>query len=181
MNTMSAAGNSASQNRYMKYMFVALSLIFLNSGILTAEEKTDFTGTWKFNESRSELAEGRFRGAASQLTVSQNENELMIEKRYIRSSGEEFSSTEKLSLDGNECINIVFGDNEKKSTATWAEEKKRLTINSIMEFEREGEPFTITITEAWSLSDDGKSLIIDYTSVSPRGERKNKFVYDKAE
>lgn len=163
------------------YLLVVLSAVFFCFGFFAGESETDFSGTWKFNETESELSEGRFRGAPSQLIVTQNENELLIERLYVRSSGEEFRSTEKLSLDGKECINPAFGDNEKKSTATWSDNKKMLTMNSVIEFEREGELFTIQITEIWSLSDDGKNLIIDYTSVSSRGERKNKFVYDKVQ
>jgi hypothetical protein len=148
-------------------------------GSFSRGEKNDFTGIWKFNEGKSELDEGRFRGAASQLTVSQDENELQIERLYIRSSGEEFTSTEKLTLDGKECINVVFGDRERKSTANWSDDKKAINISSVMVFEREGEQITINTTEIWSLSGDGNTLTIDYNSTSPRGERKNKFVYDK--
>lgn len=176
---MNANCNSGNQNKSIKYILIVLSALFFIFGSFSRGEKINFTGAWKFNESKSELDEGRFRGAASQLTVSQNENELQIERLYIRSSGEEFTSTEKLTLDGKECLNIVFGDRERKSTISWSDDKKTINISSVMVFEREGEQITINTTEIWSLSDDGNNLVIDYTSTSPRGERKNKFVYDK--
>ncbi len=50
-----------------------------------------------------------------------------------------------------------------------------------MVFEREGETFEIKTDEIWKLSEDGKVLTIDYTSTSPRGERKSIRVYNKQE
>jgi hypothetical protein len=176
MTTNCYSGNHC---KSFQYLLIVLSALFFVFSSFSEGVKTNFSGKWKFNESKSELDEGRFRGAASQLTVSQNENELQIDRLYIRSSGEEFTSTEKLTLDGKECINIVFRDRERKSTAVWSDDKKTINISSVMVFEREGEQMTINTTEIWSLSDDGKNLTIDYTSVSSRGERKNKFVYDK--
>jgi hypothetical protein len=176
---MTTSNHSGKSNHSFKSILVILSVLFFILSSFSNEENTNFTGKWKFNESKSELGEGRFRGAATQLTVSQNENELQIERLSVRPSGEEFRSTEKLTLDGKECTNVVFGDRERKSTATWSEDGHSLTISSVMIFEREGEKMTINTTETWNLSDDGNSLTIDYTSTSPRGERKNKFVYDK--
>ncbi len=176
---MKTSRKSICQIRSFDNRLIILAAAFLILCAFMPGVKVNFTGVWKFNESKSELDEGRFRGAASQLIVSQNENELQIERLTVRSSGEEFKSTEKLTLDGKECTNIAFGDRERKSTAAWSEDKKTLTIRSVMVFEREGEQITINTTEIWSLSADGNTLTIDYASTSPRGERKNKFVYDK--
>ncbi len=171
-------GKRKTKSMYKGLVAITFCIFFL-AMISSTISSADFSGTWKFNESKSELGEGRFRGAANQLIVSQSGDDLSIERVSVRSSGEEMRSTEKITLDGKECTNTVFGDRERKSTAMWSDDMKTLTITSVMVFEREGQQITVNTTENWTLSEDGKTLTIDYTSTSPRGERKNKFVYDK--
>ncbi len=44
---------------------------------------------------------------------------------------------------------------------------------------REGQQGTMTSTERWEVSADGKTLTIASKNQSPRGEIKNKMVYQK--
>lgn len=154
--------------------------IFIFTSSVTSAQKVNFSGTWTYNETKSIIGqEGGPRGAAVKMTIRQDGNNLAIEKTTRRQSGEENISNEKYTLDGKECENPTFGDNTKKSTATWSEDKKSLTITSKVVFEREGQQMEINTTEIITLSSDKKNLTIDYTSKSARGERKNTFVYDK--
>jgi hypothetical protein len=167
----------------MKKYINALLLtgIFLLFTAVTSAQKVNFSGTWTYNETKSILGgEGGPRGAAVKLVVKQDGNNLTMEKTTRRQSGEENVSTENYTLDGKECENPTFGDRTKKSTATWSDDKKSLTIVSKVVFEREGQQMEITTTEIFTLSQDKKNLSIDYTSKSARGERKNTFVYDKS-
>ncbi len=143
------------------------------------DEKSNFSGEWALNNEKSDLGEGRFRRAAAKLTIQQEGNNLSIERLSRRQSGEEFVTTEKLTLDGKECENTTFGDRVRKSIANWSEDGKVLTITSTMVFEREGEQMGIKTIEIWKLTEEGNSLSINYTSSSPRGERKQMLVYDK--
>lgn len=158
------------------------TLLFLVASLListqTIAQKVNFSGDWSLNEEKSELGEGRFRGAAPKMTISQEGNNLSIERISQRRSGEEFKYTEKYTLDGKECENTTF-NRPKKSTANWSEDGKNLTISSTMAFEREGQTMEINTNEIFNLTEGGNSLTIDYASKSSRGERKNTFVYDK--
>jgi hypothetical protein len=49
-----------------------------------------------------------------------------------------------------------------------------------MSFERDGEKMEMKMTEAWSISEDGKTLTIQSTVTSSQGEMKQTRVYDKA-
>ena len=161
------------------YAFL-LTGIFLLTSSVTFTQKVNFSGTWTYSETKSVLGgEGGPRGAAVKMTIKQEGNTMSIEKTTRRQSGEENISTENYTLDGKECENPTFGDRTKKSTVTWSEDKKSLTIQSKMVFEREGQQMEIDTIEVFTLSQDKKSLSIDYTSKSSRGERKNTFVYDK--
>jgi hypothetical protein len=67
----------------------------------------------------------------------------------------------------------------KKSTANFSADGKLLTISSSAVFERDGNKMEMKSTEIFKLSDDGNALVIDATSTSPRGERKQTLAYDK--
>lgn len=156
--------------------------MFLLFSSVTFAQKVNFSGTWTYNETKSVLGgEGGPRGAAVKMTIKQDGKNMSIEKTTRRQSGEENTYTENYTLDGKECENTTSGDRIKKSTAIWSEDKKSMTITSKMVFERDGQQMEINTTEIFTLSSDKKNLNIDYTSVSARGERKNTFVYDKAE
>jgi len=159
-----------------------LTGIFLLFSSVTSAQKVNFSGTWTYNETKSVLGgEGGPRGAAVKMTIKQDGKNMSIEKTTRRQSGEENIYTENYTLDGKECENTTFGDRVKKSTASWSDDKKSLTILSKMVFERDGQQMEINTTEIFTLSSDKKNLSIDYTSISSRGERKNTFVYDKTE
>jgi hypothetical protein len=158
-------------------LLFALTILF--SAAMIYVRNADFKGDWTFNESKSKLAEGRFRMAAQKLKVGQDDASLTIERTSVNQNGENVTSTEKLTFDGKEAESTVFGNSKKKSTAAWGTGGNDMTIHSTINFERDGNSFEIKITEVWKLINDGKSLSIDYTSVSQRGTTNQTFVYDK--
>jgi Tol biopolymer transport system component len=131
------------------------------------------------NAEKSVTGENAPRRIAAKMTVVQKSDTLSIERIIKRDTGEETSSTEKLTMDGKECVSTVMG-RPRTSTATWSEDGKSLTIVSKSVFERDGNKIEISSTETWKLSEDGKSLTVDVATKSPRGERKGAFIYDKA-
>ena len=174
--------NWISQGILIPVYSLLLAGIYILTSSVTSAPKVNFSGTWTYNETKSVLGgEGGPRGAAIKMIIKQDGNKLSIEKTTRRQSGEENTYTENYTLDGKECENPTSGDRTKKSTASWSDDKKSLTITSKMVFERDGQQMEINTTEIFTLSQDKKNLSIDYTSISSRGERKNTFVYDKTE
>ncbi len=155
-------------------MICALLAIPSNS---FAGEKTDFTGAWALNESKSDLGEGRG-FAAFKIVVNQEGNTLTIERTRAGRDGEERTNSETLTLDGKENIN----EGERGSSTsvlTLSEDGNSLTIKSKREFNRQGETFEMNSTEVWTLAEDGKVLQIQSDISSSRGERSATLVYDK--
>ena len=144
----------------------------------TVRESANFSGEWTLNEQKSELGEMGARVAAKKLKVSQTADAIITDKTSTF-NGEERKTTEKISLDGKESENIVFGNSKKKSTAKWGADGQTLTLNSTIAFERNGETMEIKGTENWKLLDAGKTLSIESTSVSTRGTFTVKAVYEK--
>ena len=142
-----------------------------------AGEKTDFTGEWTLNESKSDLGEGRF-FSPSKIAIKQEGNTLTIERTRIGRDGGERITSETLTMDGKENINE--GENRSStSIVTWSEDGTTLTIKSAREFSRQGETFEMNSTEVWTLAEEGKILKIQSDTSSSRGERSVILVYEK--
>jgi len=169
---------------YNGFKLILMGLFLLSTCVFTSSakdvlpaEKTDFSGTWKLDESKTDFGEGRH-FAAHQLVVTQHENELAVERSSTGRNGREFKFTSDYKLDGQQH-DQEMGNRTAKVTAEWQNEGKAVQINTDMKFERNGETFEFHTLESWSLSDNGNTLTIDLKTNSQRGESHQKLVYTK--
>ncbi len=132
----------------------------------------DFSGAWKLNNEKSKL-NAEFTFAPKEVIITQSGNDLTVEK-HSSFQDQEFVTTDKLTLDGKECINPGFQDSQKKSTCAWSEDKASLKIISKMPM---GDGGDMTITEVYKL--DGSNLVIESNASSSYGELAETMVYDK--
>jgi Tol biopolymer transport system component len=140
--------------------------------------QVNFSGNWAFNETKSNIGEGGARMVSRKIIISQSDNTFTLERYFTDRQGEERKMIETYTLDGQESINTIY-NTEKKSTATWSDDKKSLTVSSQMVFEMNGQQNEIKSVEVYSLSDGDKILTINSQSTSSMGERKLTLVYDK--
>ncbi len=145
---------------------------------LQAQGKSDFTGNWSLNESKSTLGEGRFRMAAPTVTVSQDGKTLNVERTIVGRNGQERKMKEQYALDGHETT-TTLNNSTRKSTCKWSADGKELVISSTMTMERDGQTMQNKSEDTWSLSKDGKVLTIVSKSSNQRGERTITMVYDR--
>jgi hypothetical protein len=165
----------------LKIALFSFAFLLLLSPALLAQ-KTNFSGTWNFNEGKSQLGEGRFRMAPSKIKIAQNDSTMVSDITRRRQNGEEMTSTEKYTLNGKECDNSNPAQGRtKKSTITFSADGKTMTISSNSSFERDGNKMEFQTTEVYTLSADGKALTINNTTNSQMGEFKTTLVYDKGE
>jgi hypothetical protein len=157
-------------------IFIVSALLI--SSIAFGQAATNFSGSWAFNESKSNLGEGGGRMVSQTLAIVQDAMTFSLDRAFTGQDGTERKMSEKYTLDGKESINPVF-NTTKKSTAVWAADKKSLTVSSVMVFEMNGEQNEIKTIEVYKLSDGDKTLTIDSQSTSSMGERKATLVYDK--
>jgi hypothetical protein len=141
--------------------------------------KANFSGTWKLNESKSDLGEFGGRFAARKFKVEQKEDGITISRTGTNFQGEEYTTTENLSFDGKVNEMTVFETSKKKSSIKWSDDGNSFTITYTMEFNFNGESSVANGTEKWTLSEDGKMLTSQINSTSPRGEFAMKGAYDK--
>lgn len=144
-----------------------------------APVRSNFSGQWKLNESKSNFGDFGARLAAKAIKVEQKDDAVTISKTSTNRQGEEVTRTETLTFDGKEVESTGgFGNSKRKSTAKWSDDKT-LVINYTLTFERDGQTNEIKGTETWTVSDDGKTLSLKTDSSSPQGEFSTTAVYDK--
>lgn len=154
----------------MKKISILLAFAVISS--LAIGQKTNFSGTWNINREKSELND-QFSMAPNSLVMDQSRKELSLQ-RNSSWQGQDYSFTDKFTLDGKECENVGFMDMVKKSTAVWNDDKKSLKITSTIEMQDGSD---MTITE--NLSMDGDNLVVKTTALSSYGEMAEVFVFDK--
>ncbi len=151
-------------------MKLVLSAMMLLLCATVAVAKPNFTGEWKMNPSKSDF--GMMPAPSSIVQkITHNEPDLRVVSTQVGQQGE-FTSDSKYVTDGKECVN-KFREFERKSTLKW--DNDTLVIESKMEFQ--GNP--VTITERWSLSEDGKTLTVNRHFSSSQGEGDAKTVLEK--
>jgi hypothetical protein len=154
----------------MKKIVLVFASILVSS-IVTAQV-VDFSGSWKLNSSKSKLGD-QFSMAPKELIITQSTNELNVE-RHSSFQDQDFTTKDKFTLDGKECINAGWQDTQKKSTLTLSEDKK--SIKCITKFAM-GDGNEMIVTEVYKM--DGSNLVIESSASSSFGEMAETMVYDK--
>lgn len=151
----------------MKKIVLSLAAAFICS---LAMAQTDLSGSWKLNAEKSK--QGEFSFAPKELVLVQKDNNLSVES-LSSFQGQERKSTEKYTLDGKECVNAGMMNTERKSTATWSEDKTTLKIVSKMAFQDQ----TFTTQETYKLN--AGTLVVESSMTMQDREMKETRVYDK--
>ena len=168
--------NRISFMRLVSLVFVLLLIVPVMANAQSG--KPDFSGTWTFNESKSNLGGngggGGQRFGGGDFVAKQEANLLTTERSRPNQDGETVKMVSKYTLDGAVSVNSM-GMGESKSTAKWSADGKSLTIVTKMTFNDTER----TSTEVWTLT-DAKTLSIESTRPNRDGEQvKTTRVYDK--
>jgi hypothetical protein len=161
---------------FVSLMLLTLPLLPCNS--MPMARKAKFSGTWILNESKSDFGDYGRMWASNKLIIVQKWRKMSIERFSSGPTGEEYNVLENYTMNGEECENPIFEQSKKTSTVTWSDDKQSLTINSKLELEFEGQEMIMDTIEAFTLEDDGKTLVITGTAMTDYGDMVVKFIYD---
>jgi hypothetical protein len=150
--------------------WLALALSASLSLIAQAADKPDFSGNWKMNAAKSDLGQMPVPDKW-EMKVEHKEPDVKTTTVTVGQMGERTTEA-AYKTDGTETTNRM-GPNDSKSVAKW--EGNVLSIITKASFQ--GNPFEMH--SKWSLSADGKTLTMDQTMKSDRGEFALKRVLDK--
>ncbi|HTD98159.1 MAG TPA: glycosyl hydrolase [Mucilaginibacter sp.] len=146
--------------------------------VLSLNKPANFSGEWILNEEKSTLDNNGAGNLASKLKISQDGNELQIQRSYVEEWQDDRVTEEKVTLDGAESKS-EFMNSPRITTAKLSDNGNKLLVNSKVTFNFGGQTSQMTTNEEWSLQNKGKQLSITQSSKSPRGERKITMVYEK--
>ena len=167
----------------MPVLMAALVLFLALPQGISAQAKADFSGTWTFDEAKSDPAParagggggggrggGRMGGApATAMTIKQTAGELTLDRTTAQGA-----QTVVLKLDGSESKNTI-GMGPAVSKAVW--DGPRLVVTTTQTVQGRGGEITINSKEIYTVQ--GNVLTIETTRSTPAGEQTRKLIYTK--
>jgi len=153
----------------MKKIKFLLTALLISS--VAAAQVINFSGSWKLNSSKSKL-NAEFSFAPKQIILTQKGNNLDVEKHSIYDY-QDYTTNDKFTLDGKECINPGWQNYQKKSTAVWSDDKKSLIITSKISTDNND----IIIKEVYKM--EGNNMVLESSLSSTDGEMSETIFYDK--
>ncbi len=155
-------------------MFALLSALF-SYGF--ADQKPNFNGKWELDKGKSFSNPA---GLEQSATITQTGDQIKFDTRLKTTRGGEQAITETYLLDGKEAeFKPSAPPNATgKRTASWLPNGRGVLIKD--ETLVDGKVVT-TITRKWTLSGDGKILIVDYFIDNANGSFESKRVFNKVE
>jgi hypothetical protein len=132
-----------------------------------AQSKPDFTGSWKWNQAKSQVGQG-FHPITS--IKFEQKGETFAEELSVEAPGGAKTVSLKYALDGKETPGKVLG---KSMTLTAKRDGDALLISwrDVVE--------DYTVTRRLTLSADGKTLEMTIREISPERQREDRVVLDR--
>lgn len=154
-----------------KIMILTLALAAMGA-LGAAADKPNFSGDWTLDAAKSKF--GQIPPPAS-MTRKVEQSGASITAIEVQTGGPqgEVTNTAKYSTDGEPTTNQFRGA-DAKSTAKWDGDALVIVTNAKLL------NTPITVTERWTLSDDGKIMTLARNTVLPQGQFAVTYVLNKA-
>ena len=168
----------------------SLGALLLALVVTSVQAQPQFTGTWVLDRSQSQLPKGGGHGKGAvdpqaqppevKLIVEQQGNTLKATRSVARGSRER-AMTETFVADGSERTEPTPRGGSAVIKATLGGDRLVVNKTHTRPAKEQGQPArTFSRESVWTLSKDGRTLTIDTTMHTPRGDRALKAVYTKA-
>jgi hypothetical protein len=162
---------------------VALAAFVLVAAVAVAAAKPNYTGTWVLDASKSEGVGGPQGGPAAEetMTIKQDGDKLTVERKIKGQQGERVQN-DTYTADGKETdftMQMRGNETKGKRISKWSADGGALEVNDKASFDTPQGSMSMTSSAKWTLSADGKTLTVEGTRTTPRGEQKSKRVYTK--
>lgn len=165
-------------------------VLLLAVTVTAAQAQPQFTGTWVLDRAQSQLpahghhgkgmADPQAAPAEIKLIVEQQGNTLKATRTMLRGMRER-SMSETFVLDGSERTESTHRGGTSVTKATLGGDRLVVNKTHTMPAKEQGEPArTFSRESVWTLSPDGRTLTIDTTMQSARGDRTMKTVFTRS-
>src|SRR5260370_23033618 len=153
----------------MRLFAAFLTTCLLSLQVVTAQSDQGFSGTWKFNATRSEL---RGLPAPPDPFLKVEKTGTTLTWSGSLQEGGDLATTWSYSLDGKPEKRQV-GDTTTNTVTKW--EGAALLVNTLV-----SGPQNYTVMERWTRSRDGNTLTVRQTIVRLGSESESVLIYDNA-
>lgn len=157
---------------------IAVALV-LNMSLFVAAAKTNFSGTWTLDKSKSE---GLPPGMDQVMTIVQTDDKLNLETKVTTAEGEQ-TIADSYALTGQETEFTPRGiggmTGKGKRTAKWSADGNGIDVSEEAVFETPEGAVTIHATRKWTMAADGKTLTIELTFKDPNETRTSRRIFVK--
>lgn len=171
-------------------------VLLLAMAVTAAQAQPQFTGTWVLDRAQSQLpshgshgrqgphgkgmAERPGQPAEVKLIVEQQGNTLKATRTMAHGTRER-SMSETFVTDGTEQTEPTRRGGTSVTKATLGGDRLVVNTTHTMPAKEQGQPPRMFSRESvWTLSPDGRTLTIDTTMHSPRGDRTMKSVFTRS-
>lgn len=169
---------------------MAAFCMLLSAAAISAQDKTNYAGTWTLDVSKSKLSE-RSPIESMTMTVAQTDTDVSVETKTVRGARPEGGGgmgrgggmgggmmgggdgTMTYTLDGKES-----SAGEAKIKAKFEKDGKMKLIQT-RSFDTPMGAMSIKTVETWSLLDEGKTLKVNRDTETPRGTQSTELVFTK--
>ncbi len=162
--------------------WIALAIASLALGFVgLAQEKPNLSGTWVLDKEKSDppgMGMGGRGGFSPDITLIIEHQEPVLKiKRIIKTERGEQVQELVYTTDGKENKNPGMRGGEFRSKTRW--DKGALVTKGTQTVESPMGTIDLEIIETRTLSEDGKTLVIETRTVTPQGERTRRQVFVK--
>jgi hypothetical protein len=158
--------------------YISLAVFTVITTFSVAGQKTDFSGTWKLDRTKSTLLENL--PTLARIRIEIKGDSLLTERVYEGGDGQEYPFIENLTLDSKEHIITIY-EMPRKSKASWSEQDGSVNLESITTFGGDSGPEDFISKETWKVNNGNKILVISYKNKLSLGESEGTFFFNKAE
>jgi hypothetical protein len=176
---------------------LALSALAVVATVAAVHAQPNFSGTWVLDQAQSKFTpamgadqSGR-PGAGDQAKGAQGERPRPQVTLQVEQTGNTLKATRTFEQHGKQrTMSESYTTDGKESTQTGgrgtvvtraAFDGDKLVVSSKHQAkDKQGQPVEMNRESVWSLSPDGRTLTVNSTMQTPRGERTMKSVYQKS-
>jgi hypothetical protein len=160
----------------LKQVFILSGVILFSSLNVTAQ-RTNFSGVWGIDISKSDFGNVPSYAVVKQFDINQNNDTVFIKRVAVNPDGVQRISMEEISLDGKLCA-TVLPKGKITSAITWSSNNQTMTINSSYR-DSENPEIAYKISQAWSLSTNKNELTV--SMVTPGYSIRTVYIKTKKE
>jgi len=158
------------------FVFIPLMVLTIIFTISATAQKSDFSGTWKIDRTKSVLPE--YTPILTKITVNLKTDSLVTKRFYDVGDGQEYPFDEKLPLNGTN-VSITIYDMPRKANVTWSDKDNTVNLTSTITYYPSGSPVDFNSKETWKV-EQANTLTISFVNKSSQGESAGQFFFTKA-